>query len=127
MEAAQARVMVCVTRQKTCERLIRNGAKISREMGLALSVVHVVPTGSNFLGNPHEGEALEYLFSISKEHGADMSVLKADQVVDTLVAYAQENAAAVIVMGDAPGGGSAIVRELHRRLRDVDFRILPAR
>ena len=86
----KTKIMVCVTRQKTCERLIRMGEKIANHSKGELSVVHVAKMGTNFLDNPHEGEALEYLFQISKHAGADLSVLRSDNVVNTLVKFAKK-------------------------------------
>ena len=68
------KVMVCVTGQLTCERLIRHGAQIAKDEMAELSVVHAAMRIESILGNPHEGEALEYLFSISKQFGADMTI-----------------------------------------------------
>lgn len=78
-------IMICVTRQKTCERLIKVGKEIAGKGDAQLYAVHVVKRGVNFLGNPDEGEALDYLFQISKEAGAEMTVLRSEDVVDTLL------------------------------------------
>ena len=47
----EPRVLVCVTGQKSCERLIEEGASIAQEHNIELSVVHVAKTGNNFLGS----------------------------------------------------------------------------
>lgn len=118
-------VVVCVTGQKTCERLIREGAQLAREEHGRLSVVHVAKPGLNVLGNPSEGEALEYLYRISSEHGADMTMIRAENVVDTLVEFAQKNQANVFVMGRPERkGGRDISYELKSRLPDVELRVL---
>ena len=80
----ESRVLVCVTGQKSCARLIHDGAEIAAEEGASLSVVHVAKMGSNFLGSASEAEALEYLFAISKSHSADMMLLRNDDVVHTI-------------------------------------------
>ena len=62
------RVLVCVTKQKTCERLIKTGARLAKEAGDAeLLVVHVLHRDDNILGNMMQGDALEFLFQISKQ------------------------------------------------------------
>ena len=66
MEKSQ-NVLICVTRQRSCERLIRVGYERSKTSGGKPYVIHVAPLGENFLGNPKEGEALDYLFDISKQ------------------------------------------------------------
>ncbi len=122
------KVMVCVTRQKTCERLIKIGARVAKESKHGISVVHVVKTGENFLGDPHEGEALDYLFRISKESGADMTVLRSENVLDTLIEYAKKNLVADIVLGESPQskGEINIIRDMEKNLPNVKFRIIPS-
>jgi K+-sensing histidine kinase KdpD len=71
-------VLVCVTRQVSCERLIRLGADIAKKSGQSLNVVHVAATGASLLGNPSESEALDFLFTSAKQHGADLSVLRSE-------------------------------------------------
>ena len=56
-------VLVCVTGQKNCERLIVAGARIAREENLPLNVLHVVHSGGSVLGFVNEPEALEYLLN----------------------------------------------------------------
>ena len=119
------KVMVCVTRQKTCERLIKIGTKIALDLKAVLSVVHVAKTGTNFLGNPDEGEALDHLFQISKNAGADMSVLRSDNVVNTLVEFAKKNKVSVLILGESPDSKDEnnIIKQLQRRLPDIDIQI----
>jgi len=118
--------MVCVTRQKTCERLIRLGKKLVSHPDDKLLVVHVTKEGTNFLGNPHEGEALEYLFQVSKQAGADMSVLRSDNIVHSLVEYAKENEVSTIILGESPQlhKKDNIIRQLEMQLPDVNFKVV---
>lgn len=122
------KIMVCVTRQKTCERLIKVGKKLSTKVEGELKVVHVAKTGDSFLGNPDEGEALDYLFQISKTAGADMTVLRAEDVVDKLVEFAEKNDVDVIVLGEGPRskGDENIIRKLELNLPNVEIRVIPA-
>ncbi|HHW70352.1 MAG TPA: universal stress protein [Clostridiales bacterium] len=120
--------MVCVTRQRTCERLIKVGQKLCTKLEGELKVVHVAKTGDNFLGNPDEGEALDYLFQISKAAGADMTVLRAEDVVDKLVDFAEKNGVDMIIVGEGPQskGDENIIRQLELRLPNVEIRVIPA-
>lgn len=117
-------IMVCVTRQKTCDRLIARGDELHRQQGGAFHIVHCVQTGHNFLGNPYEGEALEYLFTAAQLAGADLSVLRAENVEDALVDYARQHGIGTIVMGMAGAPGESIVTRLQRRLSDVSFDVV---
>lgn len=95
-------IMVCVTKQKTCEKLIQQGVKIKGQKEGNLFVVHVAPTGWNFLGNSKEGEALDYLFEISKAVGADMTVLRSSKVADTIINFCIDNNVNTVVLGKSP-------------------------
>ena len=56
------RVLVCVTKQKTCERLIKTGARLAKEAGDAeLLVVHVLHRDDNILGNMMQGLSLIHI------------------------------------------------------------------
>ena len=123
------RVMVCITRQKTCERLIKVGKKLVNGSNGELSVIHVAKAGDNFLGSNDEGEALDYLFHVSKEAGAEMTVLRSDHVVDTLVNFARKNNISIVIMGESPSSPQNsdrnIIQEMGKRLPDLEIRIVP--
>ena len=117
------RVLVCVTGQKTCERLIQEGAAIAGQLDGKVSVVHVAAKGAAILGNHREGEALEYLFRAADEVGADMTVLRAGDVLDTLVAFSREQQVDCIVVGVARGrDGGDFAERLRMRLPHVEVR-----
>jgi K+-sensing histidine kinase KdpD len=122
------RVMVCVTRQKTCERLIKIGQKLVNGQGGTLNVVHVIKTGVHVLGNPDEGEALEYLFQVSKEAGADMTVLRSENILNTLLDFAKKNQITEIVMGESPDPNSSdsIIHNMEYMLPGVKFNVIPS-
>lgn len=120
-------IMVCVTGQKSCDRLINRG--IDRSLGtIPIHVVHCVETGRNFLGSPYEADAIEYLFTAAQVAGAELNLLRADDVDDALVDYAKENGVTLIVMGAASerkrNTGDDITVRLQRRLPDVEFDIV---
>ena len=121
-------VLVCVTGQKSCERLIVAGADISAaENDTPLTVLHVVRTGGSVLGFVNEPQALEYLLRVSMEHGADMLVRKADDVVNAIEAEAKAHGTTVIVAGRAANyNGWDLLDELKTRLPGVHFEILGA-
>jgi len=88
-----------------------------------VSVVHVAAKGAAILGNHREGEALEYLFRAADEVGADMTVLRAGDVLDTLVAFAREQQVDCIVVGTASGReGGDFAERLRMRLPNVEVR-----
>ncbi len=118
-------VMVCVTRQRTCARLVERGEIIARERDLPLHIVHAVRTGENFLGNAIEGEALEYLFTAAQLAGGSLAMLRADDVEGTLEVYAKAHEASVLVLGASPDpSGDNFVSRLERRLPGIQVEIV---
>lgn len=97
-----ANVMVCVTQQRTCERLIMNGYNLVKAQEGKLYIVHVVNEKGKFLNHGNDGEALEYLFDVSKKVGANLTVLRSKDVTKTIIDFARENDISHIIMGTAP-------------------------
>lgn len=94
-------VMVCVTQQKTCERLIKFGHEfLGRDKG-ELFIIHVAHYQFNFLGNSKEGEALEYLYEKALEYGANLTVVRSNNVLDTLIDLVKKNKITHIVLGES--------------------------
>ncbi len=120
-------ILVCVTQQKTCERLIKKAAGLRDKYNGELYVIHVAKNEWNFLDNAKEGEALEYLFGISKSVGAKLSVLKSDNIVDTIVDFVNENDICYIVIGESPEKHKEnnFSNELKARLANVEIHIVP--
>ena len=117
MQQQPEAVMVCVTRQRACRRLIAHGQDVARRTRLDLIVVHVARPGENLLGNPSEGEALDFLFTTAKDYGGQMQMLRSDHVVSALQRFALENHVATIVMG-ASRGDNTLIAELTRALEE---------
>jgi K+-sensing histidine kinase KdpD len=120
-------ILVCVTQQKTCERLIRQAAELRDEYKGNLFVIHVAKNDWNFLDNNKEGEALEYLFSISKSTGANLSVLKSDEIAVSIAEFAKENKIDCIVMGESPTDHkeNKFYNELKKLLNNIEIKIIP--
>ena len=115
-------VLVCVTGQKSCEKLIDEGSRIAG-VKENVSVLHVASGGKKVLGSADEAEALGYLFRVSSEHASEMNVIRSDDGVGTICDMAVKKGANVIVMG-TPGRhhqdkGKAIGAALRALLPDV--------
>ncbi len=117
-------IMVCVTRPQTCERLISRGMERSRDS--EIHIVHCVETGRNFLGSAFEGDAVEYLFTAAQLAGAELILLRVNDIDDALVDYAEKNGIDMIIMGASPANldHDSIVTRLQRRLPAVEFDIV---
>ncbi|HZK27938.1 MAG TPA: universal stress protein UspA [Thermoclostridium sp.] len=93
-------VLVCVTKQKTCERLIKAASK-RKDVNGNLRVLHVAKNAWNILDNSSESEALDYLFKISKVYNADMTMLRADNISETIVNFAINNGIDLVALGQS--------------------------
>lgn len=120
-------ILVCITQQKTCERLIRKAVELRGELGGNLFVIHVAKNEWNLLNNKTEGEALEYLFGISKSVGANLTVLKSENTAKTLADFARQNKINLIIMGESPDSGKENIlrNELQKLAGDVEIRVVP--
>ena len=117
------RTMVCVTVQSTCERLIREGAKYGD--GDNLQILHVAHPGQALMGFNDDPGALEYLYEIARNYHAEMHVIRADEVVETIVSMAEKNGIECIVMGARGAhGGHDYAYTLKARLPQVNFVIV---
>lgn len=121
------RILACVTVQKSCEKMIVEGAKLARDMSGELMVLHVAPMGADMLGYPVEGDAMEYLYEISSEHDATMTVMRSGDVVETIAQFVRKNGVNAVLMG-APSkkGGRNLMMEMQLRLPDVIFQTVYA-
>lgn len=117
-------IMVCVTGPRTCDKLIARG--LERKENADIHVVHCVETGRNFMGTPFEGDAVEYLFIAAQLAGAELILLRADDVEDALVNYAETKHIDTIIMGASPSNIDHDTMEvrLQRRLPQVEFDIV---
>ncbi len=122
-------IMVCVTNQRSCDRLMARGTERAAEAGgnARLHVVHCVETGRKFMNADYESDAIEYLFTASQLAGADLSLLRAENVDDALVNYALEHDVDVIILGEGASGMTRkdhIAMRLQRRLPGVSFDVV---
>ena len=116
-------VLVCVTRQKTSEKLIKKGVELSRgDEGSCLNVIHVVNENDKLLYSLSDGDALEYLFEITKDVGAaNLVVKRSKDVIKTIVDYAEEINCTHIVLGNSNNPSNNFVAKLQRKLPNIEF------
>jgi K+-sensing histidine kinase KdpD len=111
-------VMVCVTQQKTCDRLIRFGHEFLGDENGELFIIHVTHYEINFLGNSKEGDALEYLYEKALEFGANLTVVRSGDVLETLSELVEKNKITHIVVGESGESESKsnMVKRLEKRI-----------
>lgn len=123
----EEKIMVCVTQQKSCKSLIKKGYKLSEKLKGDLKIVHVVKKGWKYLDEMKESDALEYLFDISKQYNAELSVYKAKDIEGKLAEYAQKNNITKIVMGESleTSKQQNMIKRLKDKIkREVEFKII---
>ncbi|WP_411676143.1 hypothetical protein [Caproicibacter sp.] len=113
MKKSKATVLVCVTGQRDCDRLIRAGKKISDSQSIPLQVLCVQPTSSGF---DADCEELEYLRQTAKNADAEMSVYFHDDAPLMAVGYAKSVHASHIVTGMAEAPVNGFVEIIHKLL-----------
>ena len=113
MKKSKASVLVCVTGQRDCDRLIRAGKKIADGRSIPLQVLCVQPTSAGF---DADGGELEYLRQTARNARAEMSVYFHDDAPLMAAGFAK-NIRAVTGMAEAPVNG--FVEILHKLLPRV--------
>ncbi len=121
---AQPSLMVCVTGQRSCERLVVRGkSKLLPEQ--KMYVVHCVPEGKSFLGSNNDADAINYLFTVAKNAGAELTLLRENDVIDALVTFAHVHNVKTIVVGSSPvESKNSFNNRFSSRLPDVEFDIV---
>ena len=107
--------VVCVTDQR-CERLIKAGRVIADISKTNLTVISVM--------NPQrinkDTDALEYLFGVSKQNNAVMSIQYSTDPLARITDFIRENKAVNVVTGMREGQNS-ILPNLWKRFENTSF------
>ncbi|HAH77998.1 MAG TPA: hypothetical protein DEB16_02895 [Ruminococcaceae bacterium] len=106
-------VLVCVTGQRDCDRLIRAGKKIADELSVPLKVLCVQPTSAGF---DTDCEELEYLRQTARDADAEMSVYFNDDAPLMAAGVAKKEGAVHIVTGMAEAPANGFIEILHKLL-----------
>ena len=94
------KIMVCVTEQKTCDRLIMFGHDLMLSKNDEFYIIHI-SRSENFLNISKAGDALEYLYEKALEYGANLTVLKSENVLDSMVGFIDKNRITHVVLGQS--------------------------
>ncbi|NLY70158.1 MAG: universal stress protein [Clostridiales bacterium] len=114
------KVMVCVTQQKTCDRLIQYGNEILDDKQDELFIIHVAHYQFKFLGNTKEGEALEYLYEKALEYGAQLTVVRSNDVLETLIDLVEKYGITHVILGESGEVSESdnLVHKLESRIKN---------
>lgn len=89
-------ILVCVTAQRSCERIIRAGYLLSKSTNLRLKVLSLQPHEQNKNINRN---ALEYLFGVCKSLNTEMQIYCGDNVNDMAIDYVSQNNIGQLIVG----------------------------
>ncbi|MBR1584054.1 MAG: universal stress protein [Clostridia bacterium] len=92
------KILVCVTVQQGCVRLIRAGSDLALKTGAELHVLHVSENKS-LLGSGESAEILNTLMSLAREAEAEMTILQDRDVVGAIARHAGQLGAATLILG----------------------------
>ena len=87
-------IMVCVTLQNTCQKLIDHAVSI-RENDDNLFVLHVAKN----IEAVDKGAILEFLYSVSHSAGADMTVLYSEDALKAVLDFIKEKNIDMVILG----------------------------
>ena len=120
-------VLVCVTDQMSCGRLIACGRARADELGCPLRVLHVRTREKTMMGNPDISSALNELYRLSREAEAEMEIVSSQDVEGTIAGYAVKCRAALVVLGETPKERlPAMPVRLSPRIPDIPMEVVKA-
>jgi K+-sensing histidine kinase KdpD len=98
-------VLVCVTDQESCGRLIEAGRKLADMAETMLKVICVRPHRmESWFGS----DEVEYLFNRSKQLGAEMIIVFHDYAVEAVCEYTRSHDVSYIIVGMPPEPDNSI-------------------
>ena len=117
MDSKQQCIMVCVTPQQSCTRLIEAGARIAKEEKLPLEVISVFKQSSGM--NANEDGALENLFECVKKYNASMNIFFNDSPALVVAVASKKHRAANLITGFPADGSSGFIAHIHEILPEL--------
>ncbi|QUH21761.1 hypothetical protein [Alkaliphilus sp. B6464] len=90
------KILVCVTKQASCERLIKKGYELLKETG-ELHVIHI----TRKLLRQCDGESIDHLFSISKKYSATMNIVVSENTIEEINKFILKNKINTVVLGES--------------------------
>lgn len=115
-QSKRSSILVCVTGQKDCDRLIRTGRHLADSQKIELQVLCVQPTHAGYEAN---GEELEYLRQTARDADAEMTVFFNDDAALIAVGFIKQIGAIHVVTGMAEVPINGFVDTIHRMVPSI--------
>ncbi|MDW7668701.1 MAG: universal stress protein UspA [Bacillota bacterium] len=115
-------IMVCVTNQKTCSRLIYKGDEVRNKNTDKLYIVHIINKKDRVLYGDNDGDALEYLFDLAKNLNAELIVQRSSNTEKSIIKVAKEIEATHIILGKSNNeNNQSFHKKISRKLKDINI------
>ena len=101
MYSEKPSVLACVTDQHECDRIIKTAEQVALSEGCELRVLSILKPMTDYTVISDE---IEYLNSVAREAGADMTILFHDNAPKICAEFAKQNHVQRIVTGMHDGG-----------------------
>lgn len=112
----ESAVLVCVTAQNSCDRLIRIGAEYAKINKCALHVLMVHPPISDYIAISSE---MEYLYQTAKDNDGDMSIVFDNDAPQVAADFVKKLHAERIFTGMPDGRLNGFIIRFHEAMPDV--------
>ena len=117
---SENKILVCVTGQLQCARLIRRGRELADAQRADLLVLHVRTRQKTLMGSPDITAALNQLYAEARGADAEMEIITSPEVEKTITDYARTHQVTGIVIGASPrDGGPSMGERLQTLMPDV--------
>ena len=114
----QPSVVACVTSQYECDRIIETAEQLAAEYDCELHVLSVLMPTENY---GLISDQLEYLNRVSKNAGADMTIIFSSDAPKAAARFVRENNALQIVTGIHDGGGESFLVRFNQLLPNLSI------
>lgn len=121
------KVLVCVTTQKKCDRLIEAGRDLLVSPDDHMLMVHIAHYELTSLGDSDNADALEYLYATAFEYGVNLMVIRSNDVARTVVDQIKELDVDCVVLGESRGAlrGEDIAGAIEKAYGDkIDLHVI---
>lgn len=106
MKTERSSVLACVTGQYDCDRIIKTAKQIADDYNCELRVLSVLKPRQNLA---KVSDRIEYLYNVSKEFGADMTILFEEDAPKATADFVKKNNVCRIVSGMHDGGENSFL------------------
>lgn len=118
MNTTESSVLACVTSQFDCDRIIKSAKHIADDCECELRVLSVITPTQNYASFSNQ---IEYLYLVSKQVGADMTILFNTDAAKAVAEFANNNNVERIVTGMHNGGDDSFLVKFNQIAPDVSI------